>query len=118
MDGGNSPASCVLTETQLLTNSPWVKATTSRIAALRSTTSFLGGAFLILDAILAMTSLVQSVSSTMQVSASLTSVTSGGLLSKNRSAAVAFVGRRNGLLDFMNNRGGELAHGNDSVGMR
>jgi hypothetical protein len=54
----------------------------------------------------------------MQVSASLTSVTSGGLLSKNRSAAVAFVGRRNGLLDFMNNRGGELAHGNDSVGMR
>ena len=26
--------------------------------------------------------------------------------------------RRNGLLDFMNNRGGELAHGSDAVGMR
>jgi hypothetical protein len=43
------------------------------------------------DPIRSTTSLARSVSSTMQVSASLTSATSGGLLSKNRSVAAALL---------------------------
>jgi hypothetical protein len=87
---GNSAASCVPTVTLVLTASPWVRAVTSRIAALRSATSFRGGAFLKRDPIRSTTSLARWATFTMPVSAALTSATSGGLLSKNRSAAAAY----------------------------
>src|SRR5258705_2526659 len=61
---GNSPASCVPTVTPVLTASLPVRAVTSRIAALRSTTSFRGGAFLMRDPIRSTTSLARSVSLT------------------------------------------------------
>src|SRR6185437_366880 len=48
---GESFASCVPSVTPLLTASLWVRAVTSRIVALRSTTSFLGGVFLMRDPI-------------------------------------------------------------------
>src|SRR5258705_412660 len=83
---GNSPASCVPTVTPVLTASLRVRAVTSRSAALRSTTSFRGGSFLTRHPIRSTTSLARSVSFTMQVSASRTSATSGGPLSKNQTA--------------------------------
>jgi hypothetical protein len=88
---GNSPASCVPTVTPVLSASLRVRAVTSRIAALRSTTSFRGGAFLMRDPIRSTTSPARSASFTMQVSASLASATSGELLPKNRSAAAALL---------------------------
>jgi len=64
---GKSPVSCVPTVTPVLTASLRVRVVTSRTTALRSTTSFRGGAFLMRDPIRSTTTLPRSVLSTMQV---------------------------------------------------
>ena len=99
-------------------NSPRVSSITSRIPALMSKHSFRGGAFLMSPRIRSMMSPARSASPTIQPKASLTSPRSGGCLSKKFRAAQALLRRADRLFHFMGDRGRELTHGGDAVGVR
>jgi len=113
---GKPSANCVRTEMPLFAASLRVSAITSRMASLIST-SFRAGAFLMSARTLPTTSPARFPSLTIERALQSTSRRFGGLALRKRRAANAYVTAAVSLVHFMGDRGRQLAHRRDAVGV-
>ena len=110
---------CLQRDADCCSSSLRVSSMTSRIASLMSNRSCRGGAFLMRARIRPMTSLARLPSLTIRSSACRTSSRSRRLGAKPAQSGVG-VGDRRGdrLVDLMGDRGRQLPHGRDAIGVR